>query len=390
MRISNFSTYIKAVIEVEAEGFFVERLINLCKINNIKIWDITYLTSGKIKFLISPKEFKKLKPYVKKSKCKIKIVSKKGIYFNLFRYRKRRIVIYLTILIFLCMLLASSFVWRINICGNSKISTEELQRTLENIGIHRGKNKIFISKGKIVDYLRTNIYDIAWVGIDINGTTMNVTVREKKISKEEDKNLVGNVVATKAALITKIIAENGTAKYKTGSYIEKNSVAIEGIITSEFIDPIFVHASGIVRGQVDYIFEKNYKYNDQVKEYTSKKRHGIGIGINNKEIILKYLPNKFKYDISNSAKMFKIFSVNISFIFNTYEEYILKDIVNTKEDLISKGEQESDLYLKRIMTEEAKLLNKKVDLVTEKDGITYKVTFSLEENIGEFVEAGDK
>jgi hypothetical protein len=48
MKISNFNEYIKALIEVEAEGYFVERLINLCKINNIKIWDIVYVNTGKM------------------------------------------------------------------------------------------------------------------------------------------------------------------------------------------------------------------------------------------------------------------------------------------------------------------------------------------------------
>ena len=93
MNVSNVSAYIRAVLEVEAEGFFVERLINLCKINNIKIWNISYINEGRIRFAISPKEFKKLKPYVKKSKCKLKIIKKRGMYFEMFKYRKRKLVI---------------------------------------------------------------------------------------------------------------------------------------------------------------------------------------------------------------------------------------------------------------------------------------------------------
>ena len=58
MKISKLNTYIKAVVEVEAEGYFVERLINLCKINNVKIWDIEYINSGKILFKVSSKKIK--------------------------------------------------------------------------------------------------------------------------------------------------------------------------------------------------------------------------------------------------------------------------------------------------------------------------------------------
>ena len=283
MNISNFSTYIRAVIQVEAEGFFVERLINLCRINNLKIWDITYINQGRIRFCVSPKEFKKLKPYVKKSRCKIKIVKKKGIYFDMFRYRKRKLAVYLVLAILLISFVISNFIWNVNIVGNEKIKTEEIQNLLDEVGIHKGKIKFLISKGKVVDFLRANLYEAAWVGVNIEGTTMNITIKEKIISEEEDKTVPGNIIATKSAVISKIIAENGTAKYKTGSYITQGSVAIAGVIESEFVEPIYVHASGILKGIVEYTFEKEYKYNEQIKEYTGKTRPGVGVKINNKE-----------------------------------------------------------------------------------------------------------
>ena len=389
MNVSNFSTYIKAVVEIEAEGFFVERLINLCKINNIKIWNITYINEGRIRFCISPKEFKKLKPYVKKSKCKIKIINKKGIYFDMFRYRKRRLVIYLILFLLLFSFVMSNFIWSINISGYEKIEKSRIEKALKDINITPGKFKFFVSKGKISDYIRANIYEAAWVGVDIDGTTMNITIKEKIISEEEDKTEIGNVIATKSAVISKIIAENGTAKYNTGSYITEGSVAIEGIISSELMEPIRVHASGIVRGIVEYTFEKEYKYITQSKEYTGKTRYGLGVKINNKEILLKYLPKEIKYDINSNAKVFEIFSVNISFIFNTYDEYILKDKVSTNEEIEKLAEKESTLYFEKILTNESKTVNKVVDKVETETGIIYKTKLSVEENIGKFVKTGE-
>lgn len=386
MKLSKFNTYIKAQLEVQVQGYFVERFINLCKINNIKIWDINYINEGLISFKVSPNEFKKLKPYVKKSKCKLKIKSKRGIYFNLFKYRKRRIFIYLTFLLILISFIMSSFVWNIKISGNSKIDVQDIKNTIKEFGIHKGKNKLFISKKDLADYIRANLYETAWVGVDIKGTTLNINIKEKIISDEENKSIIGNIVATKNAVITKIIAENGTAKFKTGSYIEKGNVAIEGIINSEFIDPMYVHASGILKGKVDYTYEKEYKYKEKSKEYL-KTRHGIGIKINNKEIVLKYLPKENKYDINSNAV--NIFNTNISFLFNTYEEYILKDIVNTKDTLTKRGEQELNLFLSMLQNN-GNIVEKKVDIIKLKDGIIYKATISVEENIGKFMRTGDK
>ena len=389
MNVSKLSTYVKAVIEVEAEGFFVERLINLCRINNIKIWNITYITEGRIRFSLSPKEFKKIKPFVKKSKCKIKIIKKKGIYFDMFRYRKRKLALALVLAVILFAFVMSNFIWKINITGNEKIKTEVIESLLHDMGMNKGKFKLFVSKGKVVDYLRANLYEAAWIGVDIKGTTMNITVTEKIISDSEDKSIPGNIIATKSAVISKIIAENGTAKFKTGSFITEGSVAIEGVISSELIEPIYVHASGILKGIVEYTFEQEYLYKSQIKEYTEKSRYGVGIGINNKEFLIKYLPKENKYDINSKTKIFDIFSVNISFIFNTYDEYILKDITSTKEELAKIAEKDSTLYFEKILTKDSKVVEKKVDQVDKETGIIYKVTLSVEENIGKFVKTGE-
>jgi len=105
--------------------------------------------------------------------------------------------------------------------------------------------------------------------------------------------------------------------------------------------------------------------------------------------LLKRLPKENKYDINSKAKMFEIFSVNISFIFNTYDEYILKDIVRTKEELASAGHKDSTLYFKEILTNDSKVVEENVDQIEIKDGIKYKVTLSVEENIGKFIKTGE-
>ena len=41
------------VVTVQIEGFFTERFINLCRINNVKIWDIRYIVKGIVRFKIN-------------------------------------------------------------------------------------------------------------------------------------------------------------------------------------------------------------------------------------------------------------------------------------------------------------------------------------------------
>ena len=102
------------------------------------------------------------------------------------------------------------------------------------------------------------------------------------------------------------------------------------------------------------------------------------------------MPKKYKYDINNKVRMFKFLGLNISFVFRTYEEYILKDIVYTKDTLIKQGETQSNLFLNQLLTNDSKVKDKNVEIIETADGIIYKLTVSVEENIGEFLKTGDK
>lgn len=372
MKISKIFTYFKATIIVEVEGFFIERFINLCKINNINIWDIMYINSGRIKFCTEPKEYKKLKVFLNKTKCKSKIVNKKGIYFELFRYRKRRNFIILSILGLIMWISLSTFIWKIEINGNQKVTDNEILIALEEIDVCAGKNKYFISKGKAVDYIRTKLYDIAWVGLEFEGTTLKVKVVEKTLDEEsEDVTEMGDVVATKSGIITRIIAKNGTALFKEGSYIEEGMTAIKGSIKGEYMEEQKVHASGVLKAKIEYTFEKKYFYTEKVKKYTGNTRYGVGVGINNKKNVIKYLIKENKYDISSEEKIFKVFGTKISFIFNTYNEYEEYDITNSLEELMNKGKRDSGEYINKIMHTDSKILKEEVK--TEDIDNRYKV-----------------
>lgn len=390
MKISKIGKNIKAVVTVEVEGFFVERLINLLKNNGVDVWDVKVLGIGDISFNIESKDFKKILPYVKKSKCKAKVISKRGIYFEVFKYRKRRIALYMLILVTVVYIVTSSFIWHIEIEGNEKVNIQSINKLLREYKMVPGTLKKKISKGNLSDYLRANIYEAAWVGVDIVGTTMKITIKEKIISKEEDRSIKGDIIATKDAVITRIVASTGTALYKEGSFVKSGDILIAGVDKNGLTGETRVHASGVTRGIVEYKFSKEYKEKNIIKEKTGKSMFGVGVGINNKEFILKCLPKKYKYDITSKVKMFRFLGINISIIFNTYEEYIVKDIVNTKDSLIIQGEQEVDLFLNQILTSGSNVKDKNVEIENTNDGIIYKVTVSVEENIGEFLETGDK
>ena len=262
---------------------------------------------------------------------------------------------------------------------------------MKKADVYVGKNRLLIDERKAGNMLRTKLYDIAWVGIDIKGTNINVEIVEKTLIKDdEDKNAVGNIVSTKSGIITKIIAENGTSKLLTGSYIEKGMTAIEGIIESELIGNVSVKASGILRVKSTHTYSIEEKVSIEEKAYTGKKKYGIGIVVNDREFILKYLPKEHIYDINKKEKKIEIFGNSFEFVFAEYPEYDIVKKERSLEKLENVCKIKYDEYKKSIINETTNISNEKIEIQKQKDGIKYIVTYDLEEDAGKFEKTGEK
>ena len=390
MSIKNKAKSLTGIVNVQIEGFFTERFINLCKTNNIKIWDIRNIVNGMVRFNMYISDFKKLRSIAKKTKCKVHIISKKGLYFVKFKYRKRKVFILSIFLSILLLCFFSNFIWKIEVVGNESIEEKVLIEQFKNSGLKVGTFKIGLDKGNIIKRVRALNSDLTWLGIDIEGTTATIKVIEKTRIKDEDilEDRIGDIVAKKDAVITKIIPENGTAKVKEGSFVEKGMTLIEGVIYSKIVENREVSAKGIVLGNVEYEYKRDYPFKRINKEYTNKKRWSVGISINSKEYMINYLNKSYKYDKIKTSKNFNIFGLQISFDLYSFDEYIEDEVVLSESDIEALAMLDSEAYLKESILNNLKgatLINKEDTKIVSNDMITYTTKYVINEQIGEFL-----
>lgn len=390
MGLRNKIKSVTGTVLVQVEGFFTERFLNLCKINNIKIWDIRNLTSGIVRFSMYVSDFKKLRNIAKKTKCKVNIKNKKGIYFWTFKYRKRKIFIFLGILIIASVCVFSNFIWNIKILGLNNIKEEDIMYLLNQSGFKIGSLKSNIDKSLIASQVRAQNSDISWIGIDITGTTAYVKVIEKtKLDKDSIlEEQIGDIVASKSGIVTKIIPENGTAMIKTGSYVQQGMKLIEGKIYSQIIDIREVSAKGIVEANVEYEKSFEYFFSNLEKNYTSKKRKTVGITINEKEYLINYLNKSSKYDRIKKSKSFNIFGCKISFDYYDFNEYIEVQKNYTKDELINISKIDSANYFQNEIlpfTTNGNLVDITYNITEEQDKIVVVAKYTVNERIGEFI-----
>lgn len=373
--------------EVEIEGFFTERVINLCNSQNIKIWNIKNVTSGIVRFTVALKDVRKIKPIVKKTKCRLKIIKKSGVYFKAFKYRKRKLIIPLILLVVIAINVFNKMILHVEVSGNETIPYDYILEKAKVSGLYKGKFKFNIDNNYVIKLLKNEIPELAWVGVEYMGTTAYIRVVEKTKVPEEiiyDKDNYGDIIANKSGVITKIVAENGTAVHKVGSYIENGMMLIEGTMHSEILGDYRVRASGTVRMDVDYVFEKEYAYDVITKEYPGKRKYTIGFSFNDKEIFINYLNKSKKYDTLKNSKCFTLFGNKISFDYYTFDEYIEKQNTYTYDDLLSNAILEKENYKSSIIGTDSYFVKEEENVEHAENGIKYKCTIVVNEKVGMF------
>ena len=253
MYIKILLNYILGYINIEIEGYFIERFINLCKSKGVLLWNSKRKKTTLLSTNIGIKDFKRISKYIKSTKCKIKIKSKKGLPFIFNKYKKRKIFFIFLFLVVILIATLTNFIWNIDIVGNEKISKEEIRSSLEKEGLKIGIWKGKVDNQKIANNMRLERSDLAWIGVEIKGTNAVVKVVEadKKpdIIKEDE---YCNIVATKPGIIAKIDAANGTPLVKEGDVIKQGTILIGGWLEGKYTGTRYVHANGEVKAKVWY------------------------------------------------------------------------------------------------------------------------------------------
>ena len=90
MSIKNLESYLNGYVNIYVEGYFIERFINMCRLQKIYLWNIVKKNDIYLTVNIGIKDFKKIRKTAKKTKCKVGINRKKGLPFFLHRYKKRK------------------------------------------------------------------------------------------------------------------------------------------------------------------------------------------------------------------------------------------------------------------------------------------------------------
>lgn len=387
MHIKILTSFILGYVNIQIDGFFIERFINTCVYKGVFLWNMQRERATILKCNVSIKNFRKVAKIAKQTQCKFKITNKKGLPFIFNKYRKRKIFAIAFMVVIVTLIYISNFVWNIEIIGTEKINNQEIIEILKNDGLDIGKYKNKINKQEIINKIRLERADIAWVGIEIKGTNAIVKIVEAEEKPEIiNKDEYCNIIAKKAGTIVKISAQNGVPAVSEGEEVNVNDILINGWIEGKYTGIRYLHAEGEVLAKIKYSNKLKVYYNQTKTNQNENKETKYSIKFNNFQINFYKTLSKFKnYDTIKADSKIKILNdyyLPISIIKSQNFELEEQQIIYTQEEAKNIGIQENKKILEEQVGVNANIIEEYVNTNENEEYIEVEVVYEVLESIG--------
>ena len=217
-------------------------------------------------FLISAQYRKKTEEALLKESIKVDFGERMGLPALAYRYRRRVGLLLGALAVCVILCLSSSVVWRVEVSGNERLSSEEIVGDLAEIGFGEGSRIRKTDFAELSTALRLRHGEIAHADIYCVGTVAHVRIREVLDPQKNEKDEApAHLVASRDAVIESFDVKHGTVVTETGKVVKAGELLVSGIVAGAHGD-VILHAEGKVYGRVtdEIIIEIPYKQTVQV------------------------------------------------------------------------------------------------------------------------------
>lgn len=388
MLVKKLKNFLNGYKSFQIEGLSHERIINTSVNKKLKLWDLKRVDYAKIEGYTRIKDYDDLASIVEGNGCSIKTKKIRGMPLLVSKLKRNKGIFIGFILTILIVLLFSKAIWKIEIVGTSIVENKDIVEFLKTEGISKGTFKRNIDEFYLRQELLVEFEDIIWIGMDINGASLVINVKEREPEfKSIDKSKPTNIIAKKYGVIERVIAKNGDAKVERGDIVKEGQVLISGLIQREGLPMRMVTSVGTVQARTYYAKKYETSRFEILKRRTGRKKKCVTMKILGMDFTINKDECNFKdYIVDTSNKditLWRKFKLPVEVITNTYYEVVLKKKLINEELLKQSMKNYVNVNLYSNIPEEAEVLNKKYEFSKSGDKITCQLVIEALEYIGE-------
>lgn len=353
-----FIQFLKGYVCIRVWGYSPERFMNLCSNHDIFLWDIK--NCGEYySMCVTISGFYMLKGIVKKTGTKVAIQKRCGLPFLVPKMMRRKIFLSGLIGSLVFWMWMSTFIWAVQVTGNYSVSEDVFMDFLKQYDVYVGMKRKDVNIEELEKKIRQEFGIVTWTSAKIDGTRLEIQIKENEVDSGVDKEETGNkaageegegqgnefgsdLLAEEDGKIVSMVTRAGVPQTTVGAEVKKGDVLVAGSV------PVYNEDATVRRYQyydadADVFISRNLNRTEELplayqkKEYTGEEKKEFFIVIMEKEFILRIGKVKYEnYDKVTDKKQVKLldnFYLPVYYGSSMNREYVLTDNIYTKEEV---------------------------------------------------------
>ncbi len=323
----------------ECDASNTEKLLNIFMRYRIIYWGLQK-NEEKCVFRVLSKDAENLISLCGAERIELRLLLVRGLFHILGRYKKRAGLFVGAIVFAATVYISGLFVWEINITGKTSVPRREITELLAAHGLEVGSYIPSLDLDAIKNRALIDSDTLSWMAVNINGTSVNIVVREIEGESEETaKKSPANLVAICDGQIEMLEVYEGQPTVNVGDAVRAGELLVSGIVGTDITDPRYLHAQGkiwarttkTVRVEIPLEYEKKV-YTGEVKRQKTIKffAKNINLFINSGNLSENY----DKIEREDPLTFFGRFTVPVSILTEEYREYTYQTFNRTETEAV--------------------------------------------------------
>lgn len=384
--------FLRGYVKIRIKGYSPERFLNLCSHHQIDIWGLQPCQNS-YEMYVKLKDFRKIRPIVRKTRTKVVLVERFGMPFFITRCRSRTWFLTGAVLCMFLLMFYTSFIWDIHFEGNEKWTDEVLLQFLEQEKITPAMPKGKVDCADIVRKIRQKYDDIVWVSASIDGSRLKIQIKEnedtfQEVQKEEKPC---DLIAEQDGVITKMVTRSGVPMVHVGDSVKQGDILVSGRIevcndAKEVVEYQYQQADADIQADTQTEYEDKISTYYEEKRYQDKKRVQFFVEYKNWEFHLGSVKNSFpkkeQYVMRRQVTLGENFHLPLFYGMKVAKSYEIKEKRYTNTEIQKKLSENFKQFSKEFEEKGIQIQENSVKIHIGEKSAVAKGTLYLNEDIG--------
>lgn len=225
----DFWRYLDGVVTVELISADLQGAMAAIQATGYHVWDLEAPDLLTLRFQIRRREWKKLCILCEKRGAQLRLLSQRGLYWNLMGLTKRPVLVIGMTLLLLFSMWVPGRVFFVRVEGNSAIASRQIAEAAARCGITFGARRREVRSEKMKNALLEAMPSLSWAGVNTYGCTAVITVRERTLSSPApEAGEVSSIIAARDGIIRQMTVLRGNGICAVGQAVKAGQVLISG------------------------------------------------------------------------------------------------------------------------------------------------------------------